>query len=59
MSAVAGGPLAGVAWESRLRAKAFSLVRGRTNDPAWVRPAVLGLLATTALLYIVGLSASG
>jgi 4-amino-4-deoxy-L-arabinose transferase-like glycosyltransferase len=59
MSAVTGEPLAGVAAESRLRAKAYSLLRGRTDDPAWVRPAVLGLLGATALLYIVGLSASG
>ncbi len=59
MSAVTGGPLARVAGESRLRAKAYSLIRGRTDDPAWVRPAVLGLLGATALLYIVGLSASG
>jgi 4-amino-4-deoxy-L-arabinose transferase-like glycosyltransferase len=35
-----------------------SLVRGR-DDARWVRPALLGLLAATALLYIVGLSASG
>jgi 4-amino-4-deoxy-L-arabinose transferase-like glycosyltransferase len=35
------------------------LVRGRAGDPAWVRPAVLVLLLGTALLYLVGLSASG
>ena len=29
------------------------------GDPAWVRPALLGLLVATALLYIVGLGASG
>lgn len=34
-------------------------VRGRESDPAWVRPALLGLLTATALLYIVGLGASG
>ncbi len=39
----------------RLRA----LVRGRTESPAWERPALVALLAATALLYIVGLSASG
>jgi 4-amino-4-deoxy-L-arabinose transferase-like glycosyltransferase len=37
--------------------KAF--VRGRRDDPAWVRPALLGLLAATGLLYIWGLGASG
>ena len=33
--------------------------RGRPGDPAWVRPAVLALLAGTALLYLWNLSASG
>jgi 4-amino-4-deoxy-L-arabinose transferase-like glycosyltransferase len=40
---------------SRLR----SLVRGRTTDPAWVRPSLLGLLTLTAVLYLWGLGASG
>src|SRR4029453_10743727 len=35
------------------------LVRGRAEDPAWVRPSLLGLLATTAWLYLWALSASG
>jgi 4-amino-4-deoxy-L-arabinose transferase-like glycosyltransferase len=35
------------------------LVRGRVEDPAWARPALLGLLGGTALLYLVGLGASG
>jgi len=35
------------------------LVRGRADDPAWARPALLGLLAATALLYLWTLSASG
>ena len=35
------------------------IVRGRPEDPAWVRPAFLGLLAATALLYLWGLGASG
>ncbi len=33
--------------------------RGRPADPSWVRPALLSLLATTALLYLWGLGASG
>ncbi len=45
------GP-AGRSWARRL-------VRGRPSDPAWVRPALLGLLAGTALLYLWGLGASG
>jgi 4-amino-4-deoxy-L-arabinose transferase-like glycosyltransferase len=40
---------------SRLRA----LLRGRADDPAWARPALLGLLAATAFLYLVDLAASG
>ena len=35
------------------------LVRGRPEDPAWVRPALFGLLAGTAVLYLWGLGASG
>ena len=34
-------------------------VRGRRDDPAWVRTALLGLLVATAVLYIWGLGASG
>ena len=40
---------------SRMR----SLVRGRRGDPAWVRPALLALLAGTAGLLLWDLSASG
>ncbi|WP_163554470.1 glycosyltransferase family 39 protein, partial [Candidatus Frankia alpina] len=35
------------------------LARGPAGDPVWVRPALLGLLAGTALLYLWNLSASG
>ncbi|CAL9477564.1 hypothetical protein SUDANB58_02989 [Streptomyces sp. enrichment culture] len=35
------------------------LWRGRPEDPRWVRPALLGLLLATGLLYLYGLSASG
>jgi 4-amino-4-deoxy-L-arabinose transferase-like glycosyltransferase len=45
--------------EARVRARLRSLLRGRTADPAWVRPALLSLLAATALLYLVDLAASG
>ncbi len=44
---------------ARARARTRSLIRGRTADPAWVRPALLSLLAATALLYLVDLAASG
>ena len=35
------------------------LLRGRESDQPWVRPALLGLLAATALLYLWSLGASG
>lgn len=35
------------------------LWRGPDTDPAWARPALLALLATTAVLYLWGLGASG
>jgi 4-amino-4-deoxy-L-arabinose transferase-like glycosyltransferase len=36
-----------------------SIWRGRRDDPAWVRPALLFLLVGTAFMYIWGLDASG
>ncbi|MDV9190570.1 glycosyltransferase family 39 protein, partial [Streptomyces sp. SR27] len=39
--------------------RAARLLRGRADDAPWVRPAFLGLLAVTALLYLWNLSASG
>ncbi|GAA3500157.1 glycosyltransferase family 39 protein [Streptomyces prasinosporus] len=33
--------------------------RGRPGDPRWARPALLGLLLATGLLYLYNLSASG
>jgi 4-amino-4-deoxy-L-arabinose transferase-like glycosyltransferase len=41
------------------RARWQRALRGGESDPAWVRPALLSLLIGTALLYIVGLGASG
>jgi 4-amino-4-deoxy-L-arabinose transferase-like glycosyltransferase len=38
---------------------ARALLRGRTDDPAWARPALIALLAAAALLYVVDLAASG
>src|SRR6516165_683695 len=35
------------------------LWRGPSRDPAWARPAMLGLLAVTALLYLFNLSRNG
>jgi 4-amino-4-deoxy-L-arabinose transferase-like glycosyltransferase len=59
MSAVTSERSTGAARDSRLRATAYRLVRGRADDAMWVRPALLGLLVATTLLYVVGLSASG
>ena len=39
--------------------RAVRFLRGRENDPAWVRPALLGLLVGTGFLYLWGLGASG
>src|SRR3954465_6423754 len=36
-----------------------TLVRGRAEDPAWVRPVLLGLLAAAAAMYLNKLTASG
>ena len=35
------------------------MARGRPSDPVWARPALIGLLAGTALLYLWALGASG
>jgi 4-amino-4-deoxy-L-arabinose transferase-like glycosyltransferase len=44
---------------ARIRKVPVALWRGRTADAAWVRPAFLGLLALTALLYAWNLAANG
>ncbi|GAB3687242.1 glycosyltransferase family 39 protein [Angustibacter aerolatus] len=41
------------------RGRAVRLLRGPGGDPAWARPALLGLLALTGVLYLWDLSASG
>jgi 4-amino-4-deoxy-L-arabinose transferase-like glycosyltransferase len=49
------GPAAPTAGTARVR----RLVRGRDDDPGWVRPALLALLGATGLLYLWDLAASG
>jgi 4-amino-4-deoxy-L-arabinose transferase-like glycosyltransferase len=45
--------------ESRTPARWIARVwRGAADDPVWARPALLALLATTAVLYLWGLGAS-
>jgi len=41
------------------RGRLSRFVRGREQDAAWVRPALLGLLTLTAVLYLWDLGASG
>jgi 4-amino-4-deoxy-L-arabinose transferase-like glycosyltransferase len=41
------------------RRRIGSIWRGRPDDPAWVRPAMLLLLVGTAVMYVWGLDASG
>ena len=41
------------------RGRVARLVRGKETDPAWVRPALFGLIAATAVLYLWGLGAEG
>src|SRR6202022_1602328 len=43
----------------RHRRPGWDVVRSRPGDPRWARPAVLGLLTATAVLYLWGLGASG
>lgn len=42
-----------------IRSRGRALLRGRADDPVWVRPALLALLVATGLLYLWGLGASG
>ena len=42
-----------------VRHRGRTLLRGPAGDPGWARPALLGLLAGTAVLYLWGLGQSG
>lgn len=52
-------PKGPASWSGRLRTLPARTWRGRADDPRWVRPALLALLAATTVLYLWGLSASG
>jgi 4-amino-4-deoxy-L-arabinose transferase-like glycosyltransferase len=41
------------------RGRLLRVLRGPDSDPGWARPAFLGLLALTALLYLVNLTKDG
>ncbi|WP_033212949.1 ArnT family glycosyltransferase [Kitasatospora phosalacinea] len=53
------GPGGRASWAGRLRTLPARAWRGRPDDPRWVRPAFLGLLLATAVLYFWNLTASG
>ncbi|SEO56891.1 4-amino-4-deoxy-L-arabinose transferase [Actinacidiphila rubida] len=52
-------PVADETAPGRPDSRAARLWRGRPEDPAWARPAFLGLLLGTLVLYLWDLSASG
>jgi 4-amino-4-deoxy-L-arabinose transferase-like glycosyltransferase len=54
-----GGPDASPAAPQPPTGLVHRLVRGRSEDPVWVRPALLALLTATGLLYLWGLGSSG
>ncbi|WP_033348543.1 glycosyltransferase family 39 protein [Kitasatospora aureofaciens] len=53
------GPKGPASWSGRLRTLPARAWRGRADDPRWVRPALLALMAATVVLYLWGLGASG
>ncbi|MFD0562428.1 ArnT family glycosyltransferase [Kitasatospora saccharophila] len=53
------GPKGRASWAGRLRTLPARTWRGRADDPRWVRPAFLGLLLATAVMYFWNLTASG
>ncbi|MFB9365212.1 ArnT family glycosyltransferase [Kitasatospora sp. NPDC001664] len=55
----ATGPKGPATWSARLATLPARTWRGRPDDPAWARPALLGLLALTAVLYFWNLTANG
>src|ERR1700745_3670773 len=60
MSATTTGPRRfPAAAAAQPRGRLPRLLRGPAQDPRWARPALLGLLAATALLYAAGLSRNG
>jgi 4-amino-4-deoxy-L-arabinose transferase-like glycosyltransferase len=57
-ASITAGPRRGGAGRSR-PGRLPRLLRGPAADPRWARPALLALLALTALLYAAGLSRNG
>ena len=59
MSAITAGPRPAAGPGRSRPGRLPRLLRGPAADPRWARPALLGLLAATALLYAAGLSRNG
>ncbi|GAA0245819.1 glycosyltransferase family 39 protein [Cryptosporangium japonicum] len=61
MTALTSGPRPALAEPAapRPRGRFARLLRGRDEDPRWIRPALLALLAGTAALYLWDLGSSG
>jgi 4-amino-4-deoxy-L-arabinose transferase-like glycosyltransferase len=59
MSAITTGPRQPAAAGRSRPGRLPGLLRGPAADPRWARPALLALLALTALLYAAGLSRNG
>ncbi|HEX3387866.1 MAG TPA: glycosyltransferase family 39 protein, partial [Streptosporangiaceae bacterium] len=59
MSAITTGPRQAAAAGRSTPGRLPGLLRGPAADPRWARPALLALLALTALLYTAGLSRNG
>ena len=59
MTATSAQPGAAQPFGSSRSARGERLLRARPGDPVWARPALLGLLVGTGLLYLVGLSRNG
>ena len=59
MSAITAGPRPASGPGRSRPGRLPRLLRGPAADPRWARPALLGLLAATALLYAAGLSRNG
>jgi 4-amino-4-deoxy-L-arabinose transferase-like glycosyltransferase len=59
VTTITAGPPSAYGRHGQPRGQMARLLRGRPQDPAWVRPAVAALLAAAALLYLAGLSRNG
>ena len=46
-------------WLADVRGRVLGMVRGRSDEALWVRPAFLGVLALAAVLYVWNLTVSG